>query len=69
MTLTGLESPRDKLMLHYLVVNGAIDDRIAQVKWNRIARPTMLALRQMGHPIRFEPSPKGHYRYLWGPSL
>ena len=51
MTLTGLESPSDLELLHYVATAGEIDNEISMVKFGKPARLTMQFLMRIGHPI------------------
>ena len=68
MTLTGWERGRDLEMLHYLATHGEMDEGTCYAKWRFNGAPAIYAMRNMGHPIRVERSPRGFRRYLWIPS-
>lgn len=67
--LTGMETPRDLEVLHWLATQGEIDHVIGRVKFGAAVRASCKYLIRLGHPIAMLPTIRGkrQERWVWLP--
>jgi hypothetical protein len=63
--LTGMETPRDLEVLHWLATRGEIDHVIGRVKFGAAVRASIVYLIRLGHPIAPLLTIRGNRQERW----